>query len=309
MCVQIVAVSQCGVARSASIESSAVARAMRNVESADAAASLHRMLEMTAARRNELYVERDRLQEGLDQYTHLAASLVELPDKVESPALVPFGSLAYFPGSLVHTNELTVLLGANYFAKCSATQAARIAHSRAEQAQEQLSEREGELDGLSARIEQLMALARLQGGDAGTREIREYEEDDQPAAAAKPPPARTPAPRAQAAPKAQAGACSRTTADAGAERQRARAGGSEEAGKPVAAKKPSASVSFSEDVIERRGGPTSMAEAEPKATPPAELAESFREARAQAAAQAKAQSGGADADAPAPKSRFMASRR
>jgi hypothetical protein len=43
---------------------------------------------------------------------------------------VPIGPLAFFPGKLVHTNEITVLLGDNYFIKCTAARAAEIATRR-----------------------------------------------------------------------------------------------------------------------------------------------------------------------------------
>lgn len=45
---------------------------------------------------------------------------------------VPFGSLAFMPGKLVHTNEITVLLGDNWFAKCSAKQAQKLVTHRME---------------------------------------------------------------------------------------------------------------------------------------------------------------------------------
>ena len=37
--------------------------------------------------------------------------------------MVPFGPVAFFPGRLVHTNELTVLLGCSLYATLSAEQA------------------------------------------------------------------------------------------------------------------------------------------------------------------------------------------
>lgn len=43
---------------------------------------------------------------------------------------VPFGPLAFMPGKLVHTNEVTVLLGDNWFAKCSAKQAGDLVEHR-----------------------------------------------------------------------------------------------------------------------------------------------------------------------------------
>lgn len=43
---------------------------------------------------------------------------------------MPFGSLAFMPGKLVHTNELMVLLGENWFTKCSAKQAQTLVEHR-----------------------------------------------------------------------------------------------------------------------------------------------------------------------------------
>ena len=42
------------------------------------------------------------------------------------------GSKAFFPGELVHTNELMVLLGNNYFAEKSAKQAVELVDRRLE---------------------------------------------------------------------------------------------------------------------------------------------------------------------------------
>ena len=43
---------------------------------------------------------------------------------------VPLGSVAFMPGKLVHTNEITVLLGDNWFAERSASQAVEIVAGR-----------------------------------------------------------------------------------------------------------------------------------------------------------------------------------
>lgn len=53
---------------------------------------------------------------------------------------MPFGSLAFMPGKLIHTNELTVLLGDNWFTKCSAKQAQTLIEHR--------KKRESHLDSL-----------------------------------------------------------------------------------------------------------------------------------------------------------------
>lgn len=44
-------------------------------------------------------------------------------DKLTVPTLVPIGSRILFRGELKHTSEVTVALGADYFAKCSLKQA------------------------------------------------------------------------------------------------------------------------------------------------------------------------------------------
>ena len=43
---------------------------------------------------------------------------------------VPFGKLSFMPGQLVHTNEVTVLLGDNWFVDRSAKQATQIVNRR-----------------------------------------------------------------------------------------------------------------------------------------------------------------------------------
>ncbi|CAI5664794.1 unnamed protein product [Oreochromis niloticus] len=64
--------------------------------------------------------------------------------------MVPFGPLAFMPGKLVHTNEVTVLLGDNWFAKCSAKQAQKIVDHRMKYVK-------NELDGLSKTIKNFEA--------------------------------------------------------------------------------------------------------------------------------------------------------
>ncbi|CAL8358089.1 unnamed protein product [Lota lota] len=63
-------------------------------------------------------------------YEALDDRLRTLPDHLSYEVMVPFGPLAFMPGKLVHTNEVTVLLGDNWFAKCSAKQAQRIVDHR-----------------------------------------------------------------------------------------------------------------------------------------------------------------------------------
>lgn len=52
------------------------------------------------------------------------------PSRLFGCKQVPFGPLAFMPGKLVHTNEVTALLGDNWFAKCSAKQAQKLVSHR-----------------------------------------------------------------------------------------------------------------------------------------------------------------------------------
>ncbi|KAM9302342.1 unconventional prefoldin RPB5 interactor 1 [Gastrophryne carolinensis] len=63
-------------------------------------------------------------------YDALQERLRTLPDKLSYEIMVPFGPLAFMPGRLVRTNEVTVLLGDNWFAKCSSKQAMSLVDHR-----------------------------------------------------------------------------------------------------------------------------------------------------------------------------------
>lgn len=65
-------------------------------------------------------------------YEALSDRLRTLPDRVSHEVMVPLNSLAFMPGRIVHTNEVLVLLGDNWFAERSANQALAIAQRRAD---------------------------------------------------------------------------------------------------------------------------------------------------------------------------------
>ena len=65
-----------------------------------------------------------------EDYEALKTRLETLPDKISYQVMVPFGKLAFLPGSLKHTNEILCLLGDNWFAERSAKQAAQIVARR-----------------------------------------------------------------------------------------------------------------------------------------------------------------------------------
>ena len=146
----------------------------------DQHAQLLRMLEMTARQRTERQAEVDRLQRAADDYEELRSTLHELPSKVEHKVLVPFGKMAFFPGSLRHTNEVLVLLGDNYFALRSAEQAAAIAARRAEFVRPKVADAQADVAELTTRIEQIRAFGATQDVREGEFEIREpYFSDDE----------------------------------------------------------------------------------------------------------------------------------
>ncbi|CAG9580982.1 unnamed protein product [Danaus chrysippus] len=61
-------------------------------------------------------------------------------DKLSVPILVPIGNRILFRGALKHTNEVTVALGADYFAKCSIKQAEVLRQHRIKDAKSKLEE-------------------------------------------------------------------------------------------------------------------------------------------------------------------------
>ena len=73
-----------------------------------------------------------RWRKYADDYRALRERLATLPEQVSHRVTVPLGPLAFAPGRLVHTNELLVLLGDNWFAKTSAHHACGIFDRRLE---------------------------------------------------------------------------------------------------------------------------------------------------------------------------------
>ena len=134
-----------------------------------------------------------QLKRALGDYEELRQTLQTLPERVEHRVMVPFGKMAFFPGSLRHTNEITVLLGDNYFALRSAAQAEGIAERRADFVRPQLDEAKEEVAELERTREKLRAIGALHAEQQGTFEIREeYVEEEwaaKAAARAAPPPA------------------------------------------------------------------------------------------------------------------------
>lgn len=86
-------------------------------------------------------------------YEALKERLSTLPDKTTQDVMVPFGSLAFMPGKLVHTNEILVLLGDNWFVERSAKQAAEIVGRRINTVEQQIKELQAQKHLLEPRLE------------------------------------------------------------------------------------------------------------------------------------------------------------
>ncbi|KAF6041377.1 URI1 [Bugula neritina] len=65
-----------------------------------------------------------------EDYEKLQNKIKSLPDQVTYDYMVPFGPLAFMPGQLIHTNEVLVLLGDNWFAEMSAKQSCEVIDRR-----------------------------------------------------------------------------------------------------------------------------------------------------------------------------------
>ncbi|VDN84907.1 unnamed protein product, partial [Brugia pahangi] len=68
--------------------------------------------------------------EEIESYRKLQKHLEELPKKLTHNVNVPLGKVGFMRGRLVHTNEVMVLLGDNYFAMCSCFHACEIIERR-----------------------------------------------------------------------------------------------------------------------------------------------------------------------------------
>ncbi|RCI06426.1 uri1, prefoldin-like chaperone, partial [Rhizopus stolonifer] len=88
-------------------------------------------------------------------YDALEVQLKSLPDTTTKTAMIPIGKLAFMPGKIIHTNEILVLLGDQYYAERSAKQAVDILQRRREVVVENMRLAEAELNSFRAKKEAL----------------------------------------------------------------------------------------------------------------------------------------------------------
>ncbi|KAG0236012.1 uri1, prefoldin-like chaperone [Actinomortierella wolfii] len=103
-------------------------------------------------------------------YEALKQTLLDLPKETTHDIMVPIGNLAFMPGQLIHTNEVLVMLGDNWFVDRSAHQAAEIVDRRVALVQENLDKL----------IEQQKELREKSGIAPGLLGGQEYNEEGLP---------------------------------------------------------------------------------------------------------------------------------
>ncbi|XP_059524132.1 unconventional prefoldin RPB5 interactor 1 isoform X1 [Myotis daubentonii] len=113
-----------------------------------------------------------------DDYSALQERLGTLPDKLSYSIMVPFGPFAFMPGKLVHTNEVTVLLGDNWFAKCSAKQAVGLVEHRKGHVRKTIDDLKKVMTNFESRVEFTEDLQKMSDAAGDIVDIREEIKSD-----------------------------------------------------------------------------------------------------------------------------------
>ncbi|XP_030281675.1 unconventional prefoldin RPB5 interactor 1 [Sparus aurata] len=106
-------------------------------------------------------------------YEALNDRLETLPEQLSYDIMVPFGPLAFMPGKLVHTNEVTALLGDNWFAKCSAKQAQKLVSHRMKYVKKELDDLSKTMKNFEARVSLAKNLESMSASKGDYVDIRE----------------------------------------------------------------------------------------------------------------------------------------
>jgi unconventional prefoldin RPB5 interactor 1 len=131
-------------------------------------------------RRNE---EETKKKNALRQeYLDLKKKLLSLSDTTRQNVMVPQGKVAYFPGELIHTNEILVLLGDNWFVERSGKQSAEIVQRRIKVIEEQLEQLKKEQENLKSYLKYTNSFA---DKPEDYKEIKEELPDSKPSKSGK----------------------------------------------------------------------------------------------------------------------------
>ena len=105
---------------------------------ADSLEAYDRLLSEQSSYINEVDAQISKWKQFQNDYQQLQTRLSTLPDRLTYECTVPFGKLAFIPGRIVHSNEILVLLGENYFVERSCKQAQDIVRRRLDNINEKL---------------------------------------------------------------------------------------------------------------------------------------------------------------------------
>ena len=108
--------------------------------------SLSRLSEQVSGKAEAVREKGRQMLEHRAEYARVKGRLEGLSDNMTHKVMVPMTSKAFMPGTLMHTNEVMVLLGDNWFIQTSAKKAAEIADRRIKKCDDILENLEKELN-------------------------------------------------------------------------------------------------------------------------------------------------------------------
>ena len=108
--------------------------------------SLSRLSEQVSGKAEAVREKGRQMLDHRAEYARVKERLDGLSDNMTHKVMVPMTSKAFMPGTLVHTNEVMVLLGDNWFIQTSAKKAAEIADRRIKKCDDILENLEKELN-------------------------------------------------------------------------------------------------------------------------------------------------------------------
>jgi len=100
-----------------------------------------------------------KLNKYIADYEAVKSSLTSLSEKCKHPVMVPFGNVAFMSGSLMHTNDVLVLLGDNWFVEQSAKQTVDILGRRIAALQTQVDELQTRMQQIKTELSYAKGLA------------------------------------------------------------------------------------------------------------------------------------------------------
>lgn len=122
---------------------------------------------------NSNKLERDKLIRIKREYNDLDTTLTTLPDKIKHLVMVPLGDLAFIPGFIINSNEITVALGENYFTKCSAKHARSIVSRRLEIVDKKIKSLDDEFEFIKTQLGFSSEILDIEKNKGDVVEIRE----------------------------------------------------------------------------------------------------------------------------------------